>query len=232
MNRIPKRLHFIYKSRELPKSYSENLGRIRELHPGWDWRVYGDEEAAALMSRCFPQLWNMYRGYPYDVQRTDIFRLALLYLYGGFYMDLDMLCFLRLDPLCGSGVVLGEEKTITGEECSQLGLQHGLRIANYMFGSVPYHPFWHAVIKEAVVRSALPVKREEDVLHTTGPGLLTDVYHAAADAYPDITLLRNTDRMCRRACGRISCHFGDYAAHLHQGSWRWEHAAVAGEAGA
>ena len=39
--------------------------------------------------------------------------------------------------------------------------------------------------------------------------------------YTDITLLRNTDKRCRQPYhNEISCHFGDYAAHLHAGTWR------------
>lgn len=56
---------------------------------------------------------------------------------------------------------------------------------------------------------------------TAGVGLLTDTYWDNYGMYTDITLLRNTDKRCRQPYhNEISCHFGDYAAHLHAGTWR------------
>ena len=68
----------------------------------------------------------------------------------------------------------------------------------------------------------ITVKWESDVLETTGPGLLTDVYHENGSRYDDITLLPNQGEACWKSCGPASCHFGTYAVHLHMGSWRWE----------
>jgi len=53
---------------------------------------------------------------------------------------------------------------------------------------------------------------------------LTAVYHQKKTYYREIVVLRNVDRHCLRKGhhNRIGCHFGNYAAHLHQGTWRWE----------
>ena len=75
-------------------------------------------------------------------------------------------------------------------------------------------------------RAGRPVTRDEDVLESTGPGMLTDVYHRSAARDPGIRLLRNCTQRCAR-CGGISCRFGEFAAHLHAGSWRGVHAAPA-----
>jgi glycosyltransferase involved in cell wall biosynthesis len=88
-----------------------------------------------------------------------------------------------------------------------------------MFGSEPRHPFWLDVLDEMQARAGRPVARDEDVLETTGPGMLTDVYHRDAARDPRIRLLRNESLRCAR-CGGISCRFGEFAAHLHAGSWR------------
>ena len=47
------------------------------------------------------------------MQKADIIRLILVYLYGGFYMDMDMYCLKKLDGLLEFKLVLGEERTIT-----------------------------------------------------------------------------------------------------------------------
>lgn len=224
MNRIPKNIHltFLNKQEPFPSLFTTCLETIKSMHPGWNIRVYNEDDAHFILSTHFPQVLNIYYAYPHTVQRSDILRVLLVYLYGGFYMDLDMLCLKPLDTLRGFKLILGEEKTITQEETSQLGLQHSLRIANYMFGGVAKHPFWHAFLNEAILKSYLPVRIENDILESTGPGLLTNIYHSYKKYYPEITLLRNTDRCCLRpGHSAVSCHFGNFAAHLHQGSWRW-----------
>lgn len=57
-----------------------------------------------------PEILKIYDSYERDIQRADIFRLIVVYLYGGFYMDLDMLCLRNMDDLCNNRLVLGEEK--------------------------------------------------------------------------------------------------------------------------
>ncbi|HTI10112.1 MAG TPA: glycosyltransferase [Puia sp.] len=219
---IPKKIHLIYKIPDIPEDYQDYYKIIKELHPFWDIKVYGDEEARGIIARHLPELLDIYDSYELDVQRTDIFRIAVTYIFGGFYMDLDMMILKSLDPLCNCQLVLGEEKTMSDMECNAVGIKHNLRIANYMFGAIPGHPFWTDVIKEAISRCGIKIKKEGDVLETTGPGLLTDVYHDTKEKYKDITILFNKDKMCRKWCNKFSCHFGEYAAHFHHGKWRWE----------
>jgi mannosyltransferase OCH1-like enzyme len=223
MNNIPKRIHLIYKDHNIPTHYAASFNSIKEFHKNWDIKIYSDEAARRIVVEQMPGLTTVYDGYELDIQRADLFRLVVVYLYGGFYMDLDMLCLQNIDQLCSNRLVLGEEKMMTVEECRSIGLRHPLRIANYMFGSVAGHAFWLDVIKEVVNRAGSRVLNENDVLETTGPGLLTDVFHSEKHKYDDITLLLNKDKQCRKWCGKISCHFGEYAAHLHQGKWRWQH---------
>ena len=49
-----------------------------------------DEELRAFISRDFSWLLPIFDAYPYDVQRWDAARYALLYKYGGVYADLDL----------------------------------------------------------------------------------------------------------------------------------------------
>lgn len=91
-----------------------------------------------------------------------------------------------------------------------------------MFGSIPKHPFWVEVLLEGIKRSSNLIKDENDVLATTGPWLLSDIYYKLKDQYNDVVLIRNKFRLCVKRCRSISCRFGDYAVHFHLGSWRWQ----------
>ncbi|AOM80175.1 glycosyltransferase family 32 protein [Pedobacter steynii] len=222
MNAIPKKIHLIYKTHHIPKEYENFLESIQLHHPEWEITVYDDAEARAIVLNHMPDLLEIYDQYSLNVQRTDLFRIIVVYLFGGFYLDLDMLCFKSLNPLCQHKLVLGEEKKLTPEECLKLGLTHPVRIANYMFGSIPRHAFWLELIHGIREYSRIEIRNEDDVLNSTGPGLLTNVYHDLKETYQDITLIPNHHKLCMRSCSANSCHFGDYAAHFHLGKWRWE----------
>ena len=218
---IEKNIHFIYKSGLLPKQYQQYYDRVRQLHPEWQLLCHDDAAAMELVATHYPEWLEAYAAYPHQVQRTDIFRMMAVHHHGGFYMDLDIHCYKPLDSLIHHQLVLAEEKTMSAASCAIAGHEHPQRIANYMFGSQASHPFWKQALDAALGVAHQPIHIEEDVLETTGPGLLTNVYHQyKTDHSNAVTLLHNTSRLCTRGCG-VSCQFGAYATHLHLGSWRW-----------
>jgi mannosyltransferase OCH1-like enzyme len=125
--------------------------------------------------------------------------------------------------LCQHGAVFAEERTLSAAEAEALGHHDPLRVANYMFGSEARHPFLRHVLRELVIRSKRPIACENDVLESTGPGMLTTLYHRVKSQYDDVQLIRNHGHRCLSPyCQGQSCQFGYYASHLHIGSWRWQ----------
>jgi len=221
MNTIPKTIHLVSTSSiPLPK-YTSYIDQMRALHPEWEIIIWDEATALAFVDEHFPEWKDHYRAYKIPVQRADIFRIMVVYLRGGFYLDMDMQCLKSLDDLCTHELVLGVEKTLSPGLCMWLHHRYPVRIANYMFGSRPNHGFWLDFLAAAKDAADVVISYESEVLDTTGPGLLTNVYHQTRLKYDDITVLPNDTRACLRSCGPASCHFGDYAAHLHMGSWRW-----------
>ncbi|HEY7535177.1 MAG TPA: glycosyltransferase, partial [Thermodesulfobacteriota bacterium] len=102
----------------------------------------------------------------------------------------------------------------------KLGHRDSLRVANYVFGSEPGHPFFLYILQKMAEESQQKIKTEDDVIESSGPGLVTNVYFDHKDKFRDIVLLPNKDRICLH-CRNISCHFGNYARHHHVGLWRW-----------
>ena len=222
--KVPAVIHLIFLSKheKYPDVFEVCIERIKSLHPFWEIKIYDEEDAINIIAENLPDLLPLYRNYSHLVQKADLLRVILVYLFGGFYLDMDMYCLKPLDELRRFNVVLGEEKTLSEVERIQLGLAERVRIANYMFGSIAGHPFWLFFLQAALGLSFKKVITENDILETTGPGLLSNVFGRLKSTYADIVLLENQDRDCLvESSHEISCHFGNYAAHLHQGTWRW-----------
>lgn len=217
---IPKIIHQTYKSKKIPAAYRLLQKRVIDLHPGWSYRLYDDKDCYDLLKDHLQTFLPIFDGYAHNIMRVDVFRIIAVYLYGGFYLDL--LVLKKLDPLCAYNCIFAEEKTLTEQQARELHHIDQLRIANYMFGSVPGHPFLLEILIEMAKNSQRRISAPDDILEATGPGLITTVYHHTKTRYKDITILNNKDRICPKPfCRSISCHFGNYGMHHHFGTWRW-----------
>lgn len=214
---IPRIIHQTWRTRLIPVRCLWWRFRLRRMHARWEYRFYTDGQCRRIIADGFPHLLAMYDAYPHPVQRADMFRVAVVSLHGGFYCDLDIRIHRPLDELCTHPCVLAEEKTLSAEETERFGHRDPLRVANYMFGAEPGHSFFAFLLDQMAARAHRPLRKNEDILESTGPGLMSTAYHD----YPgsNIHLLPNSNLKCRR-CNDICCQFGPYASHLHLGSWR------------
>lgn len=222
---IAKNIHLVFlrKDETIPPLFKECERKIRDMHPSWDITLWDEETGTQFLKDNLPEYMDAYAAFTHNVQRADFLRLALVYGLGGFYMDMDMYPLKALDSLLSNSLVLAEEMTVNEETQKALNLRYRMRIANYMFGGEARHPFLRALMDAMAERSSLKVSSQQEILDVTGPGLLTDTYWDNTGTYPDITLLRNEGWYVELPDGRKeTCLFGEYAVHLHAGTWRKE----------
>lgn len=90
---IPKILHFSMKSRCLPQDLNRNMNRWIEQFPSYSVFFHDDEAVARLINldwREFPKLHTAMNCVLYKGAMTiDIWRVLVLFTYGGVYSDID-----------------------------------------------------------------------------------------------------------------------------------------------
>ena len=222
---IAKNIHLVFlrKDEIIPPLFKKCERMIRDMHPSWNITLWDEETGTQFLRDNLPEYLDAYAAFTHNVQRADFLRLALVYGLGGFYMDMDMYPFQALDNLLDKSLVLAEEMTVSDETLKSMKLKYHVRIANYMFGGVTDHPFLRRLMNAMAERSTIKVDSQQKILDVTGPGLLTDTYWDNIDTYQDITLLRNEGWYVELPDGRNeNCFFGEYAVHLHAGTWRKE----------
>ena len=69
------------------------------LNPGWEFRIYNDDENRKLLEDFYPWFLATYDSYPKIINKVDAIRIFYLAKYGGIYMDLDYTC---LKPFKGT----------------------------------------------------------------------------------------------------------------------------------
>ena len=112
---IPKIIHQIWLGGadglpEPPPHLAEASRSWGAQHPDWDYRLWSGDDIIALFRQARPDLLELYRRYPYFVNRADAARYLILHEHGGVYADFDVACAAPLDGLLDQHLVLAPTK--------------------------------------------------------------------------------------------------------------------------
>jgi hypothetical protein len=167
--RIPRIVHQIWETKQIPEKWKACVESWREHHPGWDYKLWTAEDRESFIADIHPDFLGTYHSYSFAIQRADAARYSILHTYGGVYADLDLECLQPIDDLVdGWSFVLGAEPA---EHC----LRHKVRlVGNAFIASAGGHPFLAHVIQDLKERDPRNTTCA-DVMGSTGPLLLTSL---------------------------------------------------------
>jgi mannosyltransferase OCH1-like enzyme len=134
--------------------------------PEYKYMMWNDEDLDNLIKNDFSWFYEIYKSYKNNIQRIDIARYFILYKYGGIYADMDYICMKNFYNMLPSNKVSISESPYKNNE----NLQNALMASNVN------NIFWIKLIDEAIIRNS-DKERDNDVLGTTGPVLISDVYN-------------------------------------------------------
>jgi len=118
---INKIIHFIWidfndelnKNTVIPKKYKENIENCKRINIGFEIKIWNGFDCYNLIKKYFPKYVDMYNKLKYPVERCDIIRLMIMYVYGGVYSDVDRICIRSFDVLLKKykkyNVILGKD---------------------------------------------------------------------------------------------------------------------------
>ncbi|WVQ93639.1 hypothetical protein IAU59_000715 [Kwoniella sp. CBS 9459] len=97
--KIPRLIHQTWKNDLLPDKWQKAWKECREGMPDYEYMLWTDDLAREFVAKHYPAHLHMFDTYKYPIQRADSIRYFILHHFGGVYMDLDIGCRRRLDPL-------------------------------------------------------------------------------------------------------------------------------------
>lgn len=101
-HKIPKKIHqlfFFETSDTVPQKLINVQQSWLHRHPGYTYTLWNKTSIDRLIEDEFPFLKHLYHSYGHWVRRADVARYAVLYQYGGWYVDMDVVCKNRWVPL-------------------------------------------------------------------------------------------------------------------------------------
>lgn len=165
---IPKVIHRMWLDKNInnnmvaPKKYNNYIDTFNKYNPDFHVEFWNTEKVLNLFDK-YPIIQKYYDTWinlPHHIQKCDMARYFILYLFGGVYIDMDFNCYKNLSPLLNRELLLIMEPP----EHSEI-FEAGRKLYNGFIGSIPYHQFWIDWL-DYIVES---VKESDDVMETTGP---------------------------------------------------------------
>ena len=184
-------------------------------------------------------IWPQLTG-PLKVMKFDLFRIMVVFMYGGFYLDMDMHITQPLTPLLEYSCVFPHEEYIPTHVCEKQ-TKFGRwpfaeincpvefpQIGNFAFGAGKKHVFLKGFINNFVANwiAGTYARKYSDVFIFTssGPDAITHFYnHSLA---PGALAERPDYYWAAKNCTIIypspyaKFHFGNFGTHVMAGTWR------------
>jgi hypothetical protein len=100
---IPKIIHQTWRSEKLPSIFQKILEKNKEINNEFEFKIWshtpGPPDIDEFIKKEYNEIYHIFNGTKYGVQKADIARLAILHYYGGIYYDLDIMCIKSLKTL-------------------------------------------------------------------------------------------------------------------------------------
>lgn len=233
--KIPKIIHQVWSAtyNPLPKVF-ETLGDTwKRDYPDWEYILWSESEMNAFVEEQYPQYWEIYTSFPYDIQRWDAIRYLILHQMGGMYVDVDYESIRSIEPLITGKTCCFSEDPVTHKGTYGEVEQY---FNNAMMLSAPNHPFMKKIMESVFLdaENEYDIHKFDYVLKTTGPWKVMDVYYRSSlkereDVYLipkeyvtpfDFNQARRFIKGKERSSELENCLKDAYAVHYFFSNWR------------
>jgi mannosyltransferase OCH1-like enzyme len=164
---IPLHVYLTWKTKKLPPLMQSNLNTLKRENPRFTFHIFDDNECKEFIRRHFhPDIGKAFDTLIPGAYKADLWRLCVLYIHGGYYMDIKLKC-------------INGFKLIELSETEHFVLDrptHSTHIYNALMVSKPKNPFFKACIDQITQNVKLNYYGES-MLSPTGPELLGKISH-------------------------------------------------------
>jgi inositol phosphorylceramide mannosyltransferase catalytic subunit len=230
---IPKVIYQVYATKDLPPVIGENAQRIQSLNPGWNYRLFDDNEMIEFVRATYGEkMLSCYERInpKYGAARADLFRYLLMYKFGGVYLDIKSSMTMPLDQVLQPDDVYLLSKWSSGKgqhfegwgKHSKLKQIGGEEFQQWHIVAAAGHPFLKAVIESVVdnIDRYNPVVHDtgkNGVLKVTGPIAYSLAISPLLDTYPH-RLIDSGNQL-----GLVYSIFGSAVGREHKSIFRFHY---------
>lgn len=163
--KIPKLIHRVwldknkpYENAIIPERYNKYITVWKEYNSDFTHKLWSGRQIIELIKQYFPQYEEFYRSLNPFIKKCDFARFVIVYVYGGFYADIDFYCKRNISYLIEGG------ETYFIREPREHFIQDQELLCNGFFGACKDNEFILGWIENMVQNRDI-----KDVLKHTGP---------------------------------------------------------------
>lgn len=234
MSTIPKIVHQIWGGeKQLPKHFQILSETWKRDYPDWKYEFWDDERINKFVRNYYPQYYEYFMSFPYDMQRWDSARYLILNKMGGMHVDFDYESISSIESL------------IEGETCCfaldpdshRRSSKKELMLNGALMLSTPNHWFLQRIIKTVFTQRIIANDNRPksiQIYTSAGPWMLVETYYNLSEEERKSVFLlsdklvtplsaRQSQRFIRgEMCkGELQYRLKDaYAVHYFFGDWR------------
>lgn len=213
-NIIPPIIHrVLLYDKEYPNNVKTDLEQFKKYNPNFYTMLWHEIDVLRIMTN---EEVDIYTSYVHNIQKSDYARYIILKYFGGIYVDLDILSkkgfYKTYEENNHLEDLFFEEITTDDYFCEttkKLPIRNNipecnLRISNYFMMSKPHSKNIQKILDLCKERKDLEIKEDYDILYTTGPDVVSEVFDKLDDKPKYLT---------KNECD-------EYFIHNHVGHWR------------
>ena len=197
---IPKQLFQTWYSKALPQCIAKERNAMIKANPQIKFYLYDDQDCEIFLKKFFPhRVLKAYQDLIPGSYKADLWRLCVLYIYGGFYMDIKFKLEkdVKLIDFCSSEIFTVERARFGNGLRDSFAFLNQKNLSDVIMRTAPSLSFWkktkkigvyngflatvprNKYLKEAINKIVDNVEKRlytDSMLGVTGPSLLGEVY--------------------------------------------------------
>lgn len=160
---------------------SKTFKELKHCRESWDifnpnlcHTIWNKPNSVALIKKYYPEFYELFQAYPWEIQRCDMVRYCILHRYGGLYADMDYKCKKDFSYVFEYYKQYDIYLVSTPNAISEDTVSNSL-----MLSYTKNHMFWKMLLLEmnkVFDNSWHPSSKHIEVMYTTGPAILSRVY--------------------------------------------------------
>ena len=170
-SKIPKKIFQTWKTNLIHTPVLFTLqDLVKRSNPNYEYNLFDNVECSDFIKKNFDErVFDAYQRIIPGAFKADLWRYCVLYVYGGIYCDIDMVCLNSFDILLGDNIDM-----FVPIDLNQNPREGKHNLLNAFIGIIPKHPIMKNCI-DIVVENVLQEKwfnSERLPLDFSGPGVL------------------------------------------------------------
>lgn len=144
------------------------------LNPNLCHTIWSKDNSTQLIKNYYPEFYELFNRYHYEIQRCDMIRYCILHRYGGLYADMDYKCKKNFEEVFRKYNQYDIYLVNTPNNLNNETVSNSL-----MLSYTKNHMFWKMLLLEMnkVFENYNNTSKHIQVMYTTGPAILTRMYH-------------------------------------------------------